>query len=167
MSRMTSELTLETLGRRVDELASDVARLKTQVKASPLPKPRPTATPPDYEHIVARQIASGLIMEPSAEWLAWVDELNAVIGNPVIRYPIAVALVGLAVKLVHDSIVGALPVIVALGLAIWAAHELAKWLILFGLLLSAGYLLFHGVAALPVIAAVILVAMIIASAGNK
>ena len=106
--------------------------------------------------VLARQLSS-----------AWVDELNAVIGNPVIRYPIAIALVGLAVKLVHDSVVGALPVIVALGLAIWAAHELAKWLILFGLLLSAGYLLFHGVAALPVIAAVILVAMIIASAGNK
>ena len=77
MSTMTSELTLETLGRRVDELADDVARLKTQAKPKPLPKPRPTATPPEYEHIIARQIASGLIMEPSAEWLAWVDELNA------------------------------------------------------------------------------------------
>ena len=73
--------TLETVNERLDDLTNTVKKLEKEVaqlkKTENLSNPRPTATPTGQEELVRRLIAKGFLMEPSAETLAWVEQLKA------------------------------------------------------------------------------------------
>ncbi len=95
------------------------------------------------------------------------SEFWALVAKPIVRYPIAAALVWAAFALWDNPKVKGIHIGILICVALWAAREIVLWLLGIALVVGLASLMFQGLAALPLGVAVIIGALIIASAIKK
>lgn len=118
-------------------------------------------TPAAAEELAALQKAQAA---QTPEWLALFEK---VINMPWVRYPLAAVLIWFAYEWSQDPKVKMLPIVGILVLAAFAAKELVLWSLGAGVVIGVVVLLVKGAAALPISVAIIIGALIIASAISK
>lgn len=98
---------------------------------------------------------------------AWAESFFAIVIKPLVRYPLSGLLFWYAYHLYENPKATTLQLILVLGAALAASYELAIWLIGMALVIGLGAMAIGGIAALPLSLAVIIGALIIASAVNR
>jgi hypothetical protein len=93
---------------------------------------------------------------------------GTLLNLPFVRYPLSVVLFWFAFHFPPDSRVGlrCFLILVVVGLAMWCAREIFKWILGIGLVVGLCWALFRGIAALPVSVAILIGALIIGSKGK-
>jgi hypothetical protein len=112
------------------------------------------------QQLFDEQQKKGALHNP-AEWL------GSQIKRRAIRFPLAALLIYWAYQLAHDPKPDGKSALILAIFALICVYEIALFAVGIGLVIGAGYLLFSGIAGLPVSVAVIIGAIIIASAIRK